>query len=192
MTRPGGERAAWLRALPSLTGTAPAGGAEAPPREPEPLFVRWLEAAVGAGVAEPHAATLATVGEDGVPDARTLILKDVGRRGWAVAGRRSSRKGLQLAADPVAALNFWWPSQMRAVRVRGAVTEATAEDSAADFASRASGAREGVADADWVLWRIAPSRVEFWQGARDRRHVRMVYERGSGGWNPPVLEEEAR
>ena len=71
------------------------------------MFDEWLRAAVHAGVPEPHAAALATLDADGVPDARTLIIKEVSEQGWAFAGPRSSRKGSQLAAHPVAALNFW-------------------------------------------------------------------------------------
>lgn len=171
-----------LRGLPSLTGTPPYLDLNDLPDEPTALFVRWLEEATGAGVAEPHAATLATVDRDGVPDARTLILKALDDRGWAVAGQRSSQKGEQLAERPAAALNFWWQPIMRAVRVRGRVAEAAPEDSAADFSARSESARAEIDPEDWVVWRIQPSRVEFWQGSTDRRHYRIVYVACAGGW----------
>lgn len=174
--------AAWLRSRPALTGTAPALHPGSVPDEPLVLFLNWITTAAEAGVPEPHAATLATVDGDGMPDARTLILKDVDERGWAFAGPRSSAKGRQLAANPAAALNFWWQPVLRAVRVRGPVQEASAEESAADLAARSAAARAGVAEGDWVLWRIVPSRVEFWQGAEDRRHTRIVYTRAASGW----------
>ncbi|MCE4025866.1 pyridoxamine 5'-phosphate oxidase family protein [Microbacterium sp. Au-Mic1] len=174
--------AAWLRARPALTGSAPALHPGSVPDEPLALFLNWITTAAEAGVAEPHAATLATVDVDGVPDARTLILKDVDERGWAFAGTRSSAKGRQLAAHPAAALNFWWQPVLRAVRVRGPVREASSDESAADLAARSAAARAGVADGDWVLWRIVPSRIEFWQGATDRRHTRIVYTRHGDGW----------
>ncbi|WP_309068618.1 pyridoxamine 5'-phosphate oxidase family protein [Microbacterium sp.] len=174
----------WLRSLPALTGQAPPLGAGLP-AEPHALFLAWLRQAVDAGVAEPHAATLATIDPDGLPDARTLILKDVDARGWAFAGRRSSRKGAQLAVHPVAALDFWWQPLVRAVRVRGAVREASPAESAADLTARFAVAREGIDD--WVRWWIEPQRVEFWQGSPDRRHHRIVYlrtsdERGADRW----------
>lgn len=178
----------WLRAQPSLAGSAPEFDLAALPHEPVPLFLAWIEAAARAGVAEPHAATLATVDVDGVPDARTLILKDVDERDWSVAGERSSRKGHQLDANPVAALNFWWQPLVRAVRVQGAVREASVEESAADFAARSAAAREGRDEADWVLWRIEASRIEFWQGAPDRRHRRVVYSRSDDGWTHEVVD----
>ncbi|MBN9156156.1 MULTISPECIES: pyridoxine/pyridoxamine 5'-phosphate oxidase [unclassified Microbacterium] len=174
--------AAWLRSRPSLTGSPPALHPESVTGDPLALFLNWITGAAEAGVAEPHAATLATVDADGVPDARTLILKDVDERGWAFAGTRSSAKGRQLEATPAAALNFWWQPVMRAVRVRGPVQEAPAGESAADLAARPASARAGVAEGEWVLWRIVPSRIEFWQGAVDRRHTRIVYTRHGNGW----------
>ena len=174
--------AAWLRARPSLTGSAPALHPGSVPDDPLALFLNWITTAAEAGVAEPHTATLATVDADGLPDARTLILKDVDERGWAFAGTRSSAKGRQLEATPAAALNFWWQPVMRAVRVRGPVQEAPAGESAADLAARPASARAGVAEGEWVLWRIVPSRIEFWQGAEDRRHTRIVYTRHGNGW----------
>lgn len=174
--------AAWLRARPSLTGSAPALHPDAVPDDPLALFLNWITAAAEAGVAEPHASTLATVDADGVPDARTLILKDVDERGWAFAGTRSSAKGRQLAANPAAALNFWWQPVLRAVRVRGPVVEAPEEETAADLAARSAAARAGVASGDWVLWRIVPTWIEFWQGAVDRKHIRIVYTREGDHW----------
>lgn len=182
--------AQWLRAQPTLAGSPLPLDLTTLPTDPIELFTTWLLAAAEAGVAEPHAATLSTVDSDGTPDARTLILKDVGPRGWAVAGLRSSAKGAQLAANPVAALNFWWQPIMRAVRVRGAVREATREESAGDLAARSAAAREGIAPGDWVLWRIQPEHVEFWQGAQDRRHTRVMYERSGESWKRSQLGGE--
>lgn len=177
----------WLRAQPSLTGTPPPLDPGSLPADPVELFVDWIRFAIAAGVAEPHAATLATVDAEGVPDARTLILKDVGQRGWAFAGHRRSRKGEQLAAQPAAALSFWWQPIVRAVRVRGPVREASGEESGADFDARSAAAREGIAREDWVLWRIVPTRVEFWQGSPDRRHQRIVYVAADSAWKRHVL-----
>ncbi|MFB7251771.1 pyridoxal 5'-phosphate synthase [Microbacterium sp. NPDC056234] len=172
----------WLRSLPSLTGIPPAFDPSDAPDTPEQLFLEWISAASEAGVAEPHAMTLATVDRDGFADARTLILKDVDRRGWAFAGHRVSRKSEQLFERPVAALNFWWQPVTRAVRVRGSVIPADADESAADLVARSPAARDGIRPGDWLLWRLVPDRVEFWQGSVDRRHLRLVYERAGEGW----------
>lgn len=184
--------ALWLRSQPSLLGSPPPFDTARLPAEPVELFTAWIRQAADAGTPEPHAATLSTVGVDGVPDARTLILKDVDSVGWAVAGARTSAKGVQLAAQPVAALNFWWQPVRRAVRVRGDVVEATPAESAADLAARSPAARDALSGAEWVVWRIRPRSVEFWQGADDRRHLRVRYERagaGAGaGWDVQRLE----
>ncbi|MFK3678977.1 pyridoxal 5'-phosphate synthase [Microbacterium sp. NPDC090218] len=179
---PPSEISGWLRAQPVLTGAAPPLEFADLPDDPIPLFHEWIRTAATLGVPEPHAATLATFDPDGIPDARTLILKDVDARGWAFAGARSSRKAAQLAAYPVAALNFWWQPVMRAVRVRGFIQEASAEESAADLAARSADARAGIRPGEWVLWRIAPTRVEFWQGSPERNHTRIVYEHAEAGW----------
>jgi pyridoxamine 5'-phosphate oxidase len=173
----------WLRAQPALTGIAPPLDLGALPRDPVALFLTWIREAADAGVPEPHAATLATVDAEGLPDARTLILKGVGERGWAVAGPRSSRKGAQLAARPAAALNFWWQPVVRSVRLQGTVREASPAESEADLAARSVSARAGIEPGDWVLWWIVPSRVEFWQGSPDRRHTRLVFVAGANGWS---------
>ncbi|WP_372491780.1 pyridoxamine 5'-phosphate oxidase family protein [Microbacterium croceum] len=176
----------WLRGRHALTGVAPEWDLDALPDDPRALFATWVQGAADAGVAEPHTVTLATVDADGVPDARTLILKRVDDQGWAFASTRSSRKGRQLADAPAAALNFWWQPQVRAVRVRGRVREAPASESAADLAARSAAARADVADGDWVLWRVVPSRIEFWQGSRDRRHTRVVYVPHEDGWTRTI------
>ncbi|MFJ4252418.1 pyridoxamine 5'-phosphate oxidase family protein [Microbacterium sp. NPDC090003] len=182
MSTPPSTMSSWLRAQPSLIGVAPVWDASLLPDSPLELFRDWIGAAVDAGVSEPHVATLATLDADGIPDARALILKDVDERGWAFAGPRASRKGDQLSAHPAAALSIWWQPLVRAVRVRGRVVEATMEESAADLAARSAAARAGLEPGDWVLWRLVPERIEFWQGSSDRRHIRVVYERDGGAW----------
>ncbi|KJL19697.1 Pyridoxine/pyridoxamine 5'-phosphate oxidase [Microbacterium oxydans] len=180
------DTGSWLRAQPALTGVAPSIDLSELPVDPVPLFLDWIRHAAAVGVAEPHAATLATVDGDGIPDARTLILKNVDERGWAFAGARSSRKGSQLASAPAGALNFWWQPLVRAVRVRGRVQEAGESESAADLAGRSAVARAGIAPGDWALWRLVPTRVEFWQGAADRDHTRIVYRRTEAAWDLTV------
>jgi pyridoxamine 5'-phosphate oxidase len=181
------DTAARLRGIPSLTGASPSAMPEPAPSTPEALFLAWLDEALDTGVAEPLAMTVSTVDADGVPDARVLLLKDVDASGWAFASERSSAKGIQLASAPVAALSFWWQAVRRAVRVRGRVVEADAAESLADFDARPASSREGRDGSDWVLWRVVPDHVEFWQGADDRHHVRLGYDRTSSGWDQSRL-----
>jgi pyridoxamine 5'-phosphate oxidase len=176
-----------LRGIPTLTGASPSDLPATPPARPEEQFVAWLDEALAAGVPEPLAMTVSTVDDDGVPDARILILKDVDAAGWAFAGTRGSGKGRQIAHRPLAALSFWWQPVRRAVRVRGRVVEASAAESLADLEARPASARAGMDPADWVLWRVVPDRVEFWQGADDRRHRRLVYEPAGADWSSTLL-----
>lgn len=179
-----------LRAIPSLTGTAPPLDFEHLPQDPLDLFREWLDTAIGSGVPEPAAMTLSTTDEHGMPDSRTLIAKDVSSRGFAFAGPASSQKGRQLAANPVAALNFWWQPILRAVRIRGSVIPADIAECEADLAARSAPARAGVAPGDWRLWWLEPTRIEFWQGAVDRQHWRVVYSRGAD-WTLRILRGES-
>ena len=184
---PDGSARDRLASIASLTGTPPALDPAALPGDPVELFLTWLDQAVAAGAPEPRAMTLSTVDGDGLPDSRVLILKDVSARGWAFASTASSRKGQQLAQLPVAALGFWWQPLMRAVRVRGEVIGATAEESAADLAARSPAARAGVDAHDWRLWYLRPTRVEHWQGSPDRRHTRIVDVRDGDAWTRGIM-----
>jgi pyridoxamine 5'-phosphate oxidase len=116
----------------------------AAPADPVDLFLDWLREAVAAGVPDAHAMTLSTVGEDGGPDARVLILKNVDDAGWQFAVNAGSPKGRQLADRPRAALTFYWPLHGRQVRLRGTVEPAAPEQSAADLLARATSARAEV------------------------------------------------
>lgn len=171
-----------LRGLPALTGNAPRIDFAALPADPLDLFTTWLQHAVAADVAEPHAMTLSTVDSDGMPDARVLVLKDVNTRGWAFASTKSSIKGQQIDQQPYAALTFWWQPLVRSVRLRGPVVEASREESLADLRARSAAAQQDVDSEDWAVWRLQPTRVEFWQGAQDRRHTRLVYVADGEQW----------
>ncbi|WOO78927.1 Pyridoxine/pyridoxamine 5'-phosphate oxidase [Vanrija pseudolonga] len=131
-----------LRAIPSITGTAPPFDLATAPDTPQALFLEWLQVAIASHVPEPLAATLSTVTPEGYPDARILILKDVTADGaFEIATGTESAKGRQLAANPHAALSFYWVPLARAVRIRGKAVRASAEESAADFATRGAEAR---------------------------------------------------
>ncbi|HWD01093.1 MAG TPA: pyridoxal 5'-phosphate synthase [Amycolatopsis sp.] len=129
-----------LRGWPSFPEQLPSFDPDSAPDTPESLFLEWLTEA-GEHVLAPHAVTLSTVDGDGHPDARVVILKDVGPDGWAVATSSDSPKGRQLAAHPHAALTFFWPGRGRQVRVRGTFAPASAAVSAADFLARPPASR---------------------------------------------------
>ncbi len=113
---------------------------EQAPDTPVDLFTAWFAEAVASGEREPHTMTLATADEEGLPDARIVMLHGADATGWSFATHATSRKGRQLAARPYAALTFYWPVLGRQVRVRGPVTSAPSGEAQADLHARSTGA----------------------------------------------------
>jgi pyridoxamine 5'-phosphate oxidase len=106
--------------------------------ESEPLkqFRAWLDEALAEKVPEPNAMTLATVGEDGRPSTRIVLIKDLDERGIVWFTNYDSRKGRELAQHPQAALQFHWVEMERVVRIEGRVERIDAAASDAYYASR--------------------------------------------------------
>jgi len=112
--------------------------------DPVVEFVRWLGEAKDAGLVEPNAMCLATVGsEDKMPSARFVLLKEVDQRGFVWFTNYQSRKGVQLEGNPRAAIAFWWGALERQVRVEGLVSRISPEESDEYFYSRPRGSRVG-------------------------------------------------
>ena len=111
--------------------------------DPIGLFVEWMEAATRGEPADPNAMTLATVDPDGLPDARTVLLKGVDEAGFVFFTNLESAKGRELAVNPKAALLFHWKSLKRQVRVRGEVAPVTGAEADAYFATRARASQIG-------------------------------------------------
>lgn len=105
------------------------------------LFLKWYQEALEHGIHEPHSMTLSTVGVDGTPDARVLILKDVDAAGWYFASSANSMKGIQLHNNPGVALTFYWSMIGKQVRIRGTAVSMNRERSAEDFLNRGTVAR---------------------------------------------------
>jgi pyridoxamine 5'-phosphate oxidase len=106
------------------------------PDDPLDLFVRWFADVAAAGVAEPNAMVLATVGADGWPSARTVLLKGYDAAGLRFFTNTGSAKATELAAHPRAALVFPWHPVQRQVRVTGTVARLPDAVVAAYFATR--------------------------------------------------------
>ncbi len=111
--------------------------------DPLRQFQTWLEQAIQAGVPEPNAMTLATVGADGRPSTRVVLIKGVDERGLVWFTNYESRKGRELASNPMAALQFHWVELERVVRIEGRVEFASAEESDRYYASRPLDSRIG-------------------------------------------------
>jgi len=99
-------------------------------------FTRWFEEALKAEVNEPNAMSVATVGEDGRPTSRIVLVKQFDERGFTWYTNYDSQKGKQLASKPFAALLFFWSELERQVRIEGTVERTTAEESDKYFNSR--------------------------------------------------------
>lgn len=106
--------------------------------DPDPLaqFARWMHEARAVEALEPTAMTLATTDAEGRPDARVVLLKELDAGGFVFYSDRRSAKGRQLAANPRAALCFWWGELERQVRVRGRVGLLGEAESHAYFRTR--------------------------------------------------------
>jgi pyridoxamine 5'-phosphate oxidase len=115
--------------------------------DPDPVkqFIAWLHEAIDAGAAEPNAMTLATATPNGVPSARIVLLKRVDHDGFSFFTNYTSRKGRELDSNPRASLLFYWPELERQVRIDGAVTRTSEDESEAYFTSRPPDARIGSA-----------------------------------------------
>ncbi|SMB99238.1 Pyridoxamine 5'-phosphate oxidase [Hymenobacter roseosalivarius DSM 11622] len=107
-------------------------------------FRAWLDEALAAHLDEPTAMTLATVGTDGQPTTRVVLLKGLpDDAGFLFYTNYDSRKGHELADHPQAALNFFWPGLERQVRVEGRVEKAPQTLSDQYFQSRPRASQVG-------------------------------------------------
>ena len=99
-------------------------------------FRAWFDEALAAQLPEPTAMTLATANTQGVPSARTVLLKGVDETGFVWYTNYASEKGQCLEQNPVAAILFFWPELERQVRISGTVERVSRDESEAYFHSR--------------------------------------------------------
>ena len=153
-------------------------------RDPMKQFGVWMVEAIHAQVPEPTAMTLATADAKGRPAARIVLLKGVDPKGFVFYTNYESRKGREMAANPMAATTFLWKELERQVRVEGAIEKVSAEESNAYFETRPLGSRigawaspqsEAIESRDWLETRWAqftdrygekPPRPPHWGGFR--------------------------
>ena len=111
--------------------------------EPLRLFAAWFAEARRAEPVNPEAMALATVGPDGLPNVRMVLLKGFDERGFVFYTNADSVKGHELENAPKAALAFYWKALQRQVRIRGRVESVSAAEADAYFATRSRMAQIG-------------------------------------------------
>ena len=184
-------------------------------RDPIKQFGVWFAEAMKSELLDANAMTLATASRDGEPAARTVLLKGFDDSGFVFFTNYESAKARDLDANPRACLLIFWAELERQVRITGAVTKTSREESETYFQSRPFASRIGAiasaqshpitdraalearyaelasqhADGNvplpafWGGYRVAPERIEFWQGRTSRLHDRLLYEKqADGAW----------
>lgn len=182
--------------------------------QPDPFvqFDLWFKEAVDSEIAEPNAMALATVGPDGMPSARMVLLKNVEKEGFAFFTNYDSRKGSHLAQNNKAALLFYWIPLERQVRIEGWISRTDPAYSDKYFESRPRESKAGAiishqstvlqsrevlerefnnlieADTElkrpdyWGGYLLKPVLFEFWQGREHRLHDRIQYRMVDASW----------
>jgi pyridoxamine 5'-phosphate oxidase len=191
---------------------------DSPPAEPLGLLRAWLESAKERGVREPLAATLATADADGRPSSRVLLIKELDEQGLVFTSFTGSRKGIELAARPLASVSFYWRETLQQITVSGRVETLAPQASDRLFDERPLAARATTAvssqsrpladearlkadaaaliergepvgrPAEWTGYRLLPDIVEFWYGSPDRLHRRLRYELAQSVWGHQRLQ----
>ncbi len=128
-----------------------------PAADPIALFAEWFGDAEAAEPNDPNAMALATVDGDGLPDVRMVLLKGFDAQGFVFFTNYESAKGVELIANPKAALCFHWKSLRRQVRVRGPVSQVDEAEADAYFTSRPRGSRIGA----WASKQSRPLESRF-------------------------------
>lgn len=159
------------------------------PTDPITLFQDWFESAHHVGLPEPSAAALATVGANGQPSVRMVLLRGVDDRGFVFFTNLTSRKGRELlrpGSPALASLCFYWPPLARQIRVEGRAERVSDEEADEYWITRPRGHQvaayaspqseplpggRGELEARFAEWerKLPPSKVprpEFWSGFR--------------------------
>ena len=113
--------------------------------DPDPIkqFSNWFTAAIEAGIRDVNAMSLATAGPDAKPTVRIVLLKGFDQNGFVFFTNYESEKGKQLAANPYAAMAFYWIELDRQIRIGGEVEKTSREESQIYFHSRPIGSQLG-------------------------------------------------
>lgn len=165
---------------------------------PFTLFGEWFDEAAASEPNDPTAMALATVGADGMPSNRMVLLKGYDEQGFVFYTNLGSQKAQELVAHPKAALLFHWKSLQRQIRIQGTVSPVSAAEADAYYASRARDSRIGAwaskqsqpMEGRWELEKRVAAyalkfavgdipRPEFWSGFRITPQVMEFWKSGA-------------
>jgi pyridoxamine 5'-phosphate oxidase len=141
--------------------------------DPFAQFGKWWNEAMASGIDEVNAMTLATASADGMPDARTVLLKGFDEKGFVFFTNYDSSKGRQLLENPRASLVFFWKELERQIRISGLSVSLGSEQNDAYFFSRPEGSRIGA----WASPQSEPIPGREWLEDNEKK----IRERFAGG-----------
>ena len=134
---------------------------------PDPFvqFRKWFDEASALEISHPEGMTLASVGDDGRPSSRIVLMKEFDPRGFVFYTNYDSRKSIELSTNPFASLTFWWAPLERQVRIDGRVEKVSDAESDDYFATRPRGSQIGA----WASYQssVIPDRESLEEQMRD-------------------------
>ncbi len=112
-------------------------------QNPIDLFEEWFKEAKKTEINDPNALALATVGKNGIPSVRMVLLKDFNEKGFVFYTNLNSKKSSEIKSNPNASMCFHWKSLLRQVRITGELSKVSDKDADNYFNSRSYGSRIG-------------------------------------------------
>ena len=110
---------------------------------PIDLFADWFNEAKKTEINDPNALALGTVGKNGIPSVRMVLLKDFNEKGFVFYTNLNSQKSTEIKSNPNAAMCFHWKSLLRQVRITGKLSNVSNIDADNYYNSRSYGSRIG-------------------------------------------------
>ena len=185
---------------------------ETMPENPLEALQTWVNQAIEAEVEEPTAMSISTVSEKNIPSSRQVLLKEIQQEGLVFYTNYSSKKGQEIENNPNVAVNFFWPTLERQVRVQCIASKVSPEESDRYFYSRPKTSQVGAIVSNqssiigsnldleteiqhilesnteikrpenWGGYILRPNYFEFWHGRASRVHDRVSYDLDNGKW----------